>query len=145
MCNRLGGETGPLGYELERKVIPVSPSTLHAYLLVLLLGFKGMQIEEHAREVMAYCAQLGKDFGARITGVGSKLNRPYRNTNLLRPPSTYNIPVTNKDPGPDGLLNTADDTGQSITYYEYPVALQPASLRSTAALSRATESRVRPR
>jgi DNA recombination protein RmuC len=43
-------------------VIPVSPSTLHAYLLVLVLGFKGMQIEEHAREVMAYVAQLGRDF-----------------------------------------------------------------------------------
>src|SRR6185503_16148838 len=53
VCNRLGGETGPLGYALERKVIPVSPSTLHAYLLVILLGFKGLQIEEHAREVMA--------------------------------------------------------------------------------------------
>ena len=62
VCNRLGGETGPLGYALERKVIPVSPSTLHAYLLVILLGFKGLQIEEHAMEVMAYCAQLGKDF-----------------------------------------------------------------------------------
>jgi DNA recombination protein RmuC len=62
VCNRLGGESGPLGYALERKVIPVSPSTLHAYLLVILLGFKGLQIEEHAREVMAYCAQLGKDF-----------------------------------------------------------------------------------
>jgi DNA recombination protein RmuC len=62
VCNRLGGETGPLGYALERKVIPVSPSTLHAYLLVILLGFKGLQIEEHAREVMVYCAQLGKDF-----------------------------------------------------------------------------------
>jgi DNA recombination protein RmuC len=30
---------------------------------VLVLGFKGMQIEEHAREVMAYVAQLGRDFG----------------------------------------------------------------------------------
>jgi DNA recombination protein RmuC len=63
VCNRLGGDTGPLAYALERKVIPVSPSTLHAYLLVVVLGFKGLQIEEHAREVMAYCAQLGKDFG----------------------------------------------------------------------------------
>ena len=63
VCNRLGGSTSPLSYALERKVIPVSPSTLHAYLLVIVLGFKGLQIEEHAREVMAYCAQLGKDFG----------------------------------------------------------------------------------
>jgi DNA recombination protein RmuC len=63
VCNRLGGSSSPLAYALERKVIPVSPSTLHAYLLVVVLGFKGLQIEEHAREVMAYCAQLGKDFG----------------------------------------------------------------------------------
>jgi DNA recombination protein RmuC len=63
VCNRLGGGASPLAYALERRVIPVSPSTLHAYLLVILLGFKGLQIEEHAREVMAYTAQLGKDFG----------------------------------------------------------------------------------
>jgi DNA recombination protein RmuC len=63
VCGRLGGDASPLGYALERRVIPVSPSTLHAYLLVLVLGFKGMQIEEHAREVMAYVAQLGRDFG----------------------------------------------------------------------------------
>jgi DNA recombination protein RmuC len=63
VCNRLGGDASPLSYALEHKVIPVSPSTLHAYLLVVVLGFKGLQIEEHAREVMAYCAQLGKDFG----------------------------------------------------------------------------------
>ncbi len=63
VCNRLGGASSPLTYALERNVIPVSPSTLHAYLLVLVLGFKGLQIEEHAREVMAYCADLNRDFG----------------------------------------------------------------------------------
>jgi DNA recombination protein RmuC len=63
VCNRLGGSSSPLAYALERNVIPVSPSTLHAYLLVLILGFKGLRIEQHATEVMAYCAQLGKEFG----------------------------------------------------------------------------------
>lgn len=62
VCNRIGGDANPLGYAHERRVIPVSPSTLHAYLLVLVLGFKGLQIEEHAREVMAYVADLGRDF-----------------------------------------------------------------------------------
>jgi DNA recombination protein RmuC len=62
VCNRLGGGSSPLTYALERNVIPVSPSTLHAYLLVLVLGFKGLQIEEHAHEVMAYCADLNRDF-----------------------------------------------------------------------------------
>jgi DNA recombination protein RmuC len=44
-------------------VLPVSPTTLTAYLQVVLLGLKGLQIEQHAHEVMAYCAQLQKDFG----------------------------------------------------------------------------------
>jgi DNA recombination protein RmuC len=56
------GKESPLSYALERKVIPVSPSTLHAYLLVLVLGFRGLQIEEHAREVMTYVADLNRDF-----------------------------------------------------------------------------------
>ena len=34
-----------------------------AYLQVIVLGLKGLQIEQHAQEVMAYCAQLQKDFG----------------------------------------------------------------------------------
>ena len=63
VCNRMGGAASPLAYAHERKVIPVSPSTLHAYLLVLVLGLRGLQIEEHAREVMAYVADLNRDFG----------------------------------------------------------------------------------
>lgn len=62
VCNRLGGAASPLAYALERNVIPVSPSTLHAYLLVLVLGFKGLQIEQHAQEVMTYVADLNRDF-----------------------------------------------------------------------------------
>jgi DNA recombination protein RmuC len=50
------------GYALGKRVFPVSPTTLHAYLLVITLGLKGMQIEQHAQEVMAYCGQLGQDF-----------------------------------------------------------------------------------
>lgn len=58
------GKTGALlEYAHERNVVPVSPSTLVAYLHTIVLGLKGMQIEQHAQEVMAYCAQLQKDFG----------------------------------------------------------------------------------
>jgi len=49
-------------YALGKRVFPVSPTTLHAYLLVITLGLKGLQIEQHAHEVMAYCGQLGRDF-----------------------------------------------------------------------------------
>ena len=47
-----------LGYAHGKRVFPVSPTTLHAYLLVIALGLKGLQIEQHAQEVMAYCCQL---------------------------------------------------------------------------------------
>jgi DNA recombination protein RmuC len=50
------------GYALGKRVFPVSPTTLHAYLLVITLGLKGLQIEQHAQEVMAYCGQLARDF-----------------------------------------------------------------------------------
>jgi DNA recombination protein RmuC len=58
------GKTGALlTYAHEKRVLPVSPTTLTAYLQVVVLGLKGLQIEQHAQEVMAYCAQLQKDFG----------------------------------------------------------------------------------
>jgi len=58
------GKTGALlEYAHAKRVLPVSPTTLTAYLQVIVLGLKGLQIEQHAQEVMAYCAQLQKDFG----------------------------------------------------------------------------------
>src|SRR5919199_527045 len=58
------GKTGGLyAYSLGKRVFPVSPSTFHAYLAIIVLGLRGLQIERHAQEVVAYCAQLGKDFG----------------------------------------------------------------------------------
>jgi DNA recombination protein RmuC len=59
VCGRSGGL---YHHALERRVFPVSPSTFHAFLLVVLLGLRGLQIEQHAQQVMAYCAQLARDF-----------------------------------------------------------------------------------
>src|SRR6266511_129854 len=57
------GKTGALlAYAHERRVFPVSPTTFTAYLQVIALGLRGMQIEEHAHEVMAYVAELQRDF-----------------------------------------------------------------------------------
>ena len=58
------GRTGALlAYANDKRVLPVSPTTLTAYLQVVVLGLKGLQIEQHAHEVMAYCATLQKEFG----------------------------------------------------------------------------------
>ncbi len=58
------GKTGTLlRYAHEKRVFPVSPTTFTSQLQVIALGLKGMQIEQRAHEVMAYCAQLQQDFG----------------------------------------------------------------------------------
>jgi DNA recombination protein RmuC len=57
------GKTGALlSYAHERRVFPVSPTTFTAYLQVIALGLRGMQIEQHAHEVMGYVADLQRDF-----------------------------------------------------------------------------------
>jgi DNA recombination protein RmuC len=57
------GRTGALlRYAHDKRVFPVSPTTFTSQLQVIALGLKGLQIEERAHEVMAYCAQLQRDF-----------------------------------------------------------------------------------
>ena len=41
--------------------------------------------------------------------------------NILRPYSAYNIALTRRDPGPDGVLNNGDD-GSPVTIYDYDPA-----------------------
>ena len=67
--------------------------------------------------------QLIADFAVRATGIVSRTINAQRVQNNLRPYDAYNIPVTNRDPGPDGQPGTADDPGTSVTYWEYPVSL----------------------
>jgi DNA recombination protein RmuC len=58
------GKTGALlKYAHEKGVVPVSPNTFTAYLQMIVFGLRGLQIEQHAQEVMSYLAQLQKDFG----------------------------------------------------------------------------------
>jgi DNA recombination protein RmuC len=57
------GKTGELlQYAHTKRVFPVSPTTFTAQLQVIVLGLKGLQIERHAQDVMAYVAQLAGDF-----------------------------------------------------------------------------------
>jgi DNA recombination protein RmuC len=57
------GGTGELHqYAMSRRIFPVSPSTFHAYLAMIVIGLRGLQIERHAQDVMDYCGQLAKDF-----------------------------------------------------------------------------------
>ena len=49
-------------YALERRVIPVSPNTLYAYLTVIVYGLRGLQIEQKTREILQYLQQLENEF-----------------------------------------------------------------------------------
>ncbi|MFQ5681833.1 MAG: DNA recombination protein RmuC [Candidatus Binatia bacterium] len=49
-------------YALSKKVIPVSPNSFYAYLQAIVLGLKGMKIEEQAKEIIQYLSRLEGDF-----------------------------------------------------------------------------------
>jgi DNA recombination protein RmuC len=57
---------------LERRVVPVSPNSLYAYLQVIILGLRGLRIEANAREIQADLARLGGDL-ARVRDHVQKL------------------------------------------------------------------------
>jgi DNA recombination protein RmuC len=69
-------ETGLFEYALDKRVIPVSPNTLFAYLQVIALGLKGMKVEETAQKILAGLGQLEVDLGkvqASFDKVGTQL------------------------------------------------------------------------
>lgn len=53
-------ESELMRYAYEKQVIPVSPNTLYVYIHTILLGLKGMQVEEHARVIMGDLQKLSK-------------------------------------------------------------------------------------
>ena len=55
---------GVLGHAMQRSVIPVSPHTFYAYLLVILHGLKGMRVEQRAREIQDQLGGLRQQFDA---------------------------------------------------------------------------------
>jgi DNA recombination protein RmuC len=57
-----GDERQLFSYALERRVIPVSPNSFYAYLQTILLGLRGMKVEERAREILNTLARLRGDF-----------------------------------------------------------------------------------
>ena len=61
--DELGGDRSLAAYALERKVVPVSPNCLFAYLQAIALGLRGLRIEAHAKEVMGQLGRLTGDLG----------------------------------------------------------------------------------
>ncbi|MBI4522739.1 MAG: DNA recombination protein RmuC [Deltaproteobacteria bacterium] len=57
-----GGDKTLSHYALQRRVIPVSPNSFYIYLQAIVLGLRGMRIEERAKEIIQYLTRLEGDF-----------------------------------------------------------------------------------
>src|SRR5262249_22131736 len=61
-----------------------------------------------------------------MPNLGAKVNYIYmtqfdnvQTVNVLRPYSYFNVPLSRQDPGPDGVVGTADDGGM-VNVWDYP-------------------------
>jgi DNA recombination protein RmuC len=70
----VGGGTSLAEYATRKRVVPVSPNTLHAYLSVVRMGLRGFQLQQSAREVLQHLAHLGSD----VEDLRSKLDTAIR-------------------------------------------------------------------
>ncbi len=52
-----------LDYALARRVIPVSPGTIYAYLQAIVLGLRGLEIDRRAREILDHISRLQGEIG----------------------------------------------------------------------------------
>jgi DNA recombination protein RmuC len=69
-------DTALATYALERRVIPVSPNSFYAYLQVIVLGLRGLQIEANAREIQGDLLRLASDLAnarEHVTKLGAHL------------------------------------------------------------------------
>lgn len=78
------GEKAMYAYAISHQVMPVSPNSFYAYLITLSQGFRGMRIEERAKEIIDHLNRLrvelerfGEDFrkvGMHITNAQTRYN-----------------------------------------------------------------------
>jgi len=54
-------------YASQKRVLPVSPTTLYAYLRAILMSFEGQKIESEAKEILASLRAIKKDYD-RVEG-----------------------------------------------------------------------------
>ena len=78
----------------------------------------------HVSEVTASMEhELAPNVAVRGLYVLKHIGSDYNTINVLRPYSAFNIPITRRDPGPDGVLSTGDD-GEIFTIYDYDPAFR---------------------
>jgi len=75
------GETQDiLQYSLDKKIIPVSPNLLYAYLMTVAMGLHGLQIEKQAAEIRQNLKKLNSSFAEFLSNwdtLGTHLRNAY--------------------------------------------------------------------
>ncbi len=91
----------------------------------------------HIQEISASLErELAPNLAARVLYVMKRSGDDFSsNINVLRPPSAYNIPITRRDPGPDGVLGTGDEGGL-VTIYDYDPAYRGSNFVSNQTVNR---------
>jgi len=83
--------------------------------------------------------ELAANMGLRVMYVHKLVAGSINNTlpsnstvtiNTLRPYSAWSVPITRRDPGPDGILGNADDAG-TVTLFDYSAAFRGAAFVNT--------------
>jgi DNA recombination protein RmuC len=67
-----------LQYSLDKKVVPVSPNLLYAYLMTVVMGLHGLQIEKQAAEIRQNLKKLNASF-TDFTSIWDVLGKHLRN------------------------------------------------------------------
>jgi hypothetical protein len=78
--------------------------------------------QPHTWETTAsYERELAANLAVRVMYINRLVSGGIEILNPRRPYDAYSVPITRRDPGPDGVLNTGDDGGR-ITLYDYATA-----------------------
>ncbi len=75
---------------------------------------------------LSYERELAASLGLRVMYVNKIVSGSLETVNTKRPYSAYSVPITRRDPGPDGVLNNADD-GDRITLFDYASSFRGAA------------------
>ncbi|MGD0338728.1 MAG: DNA recombination protein RmuC [Bacteroidota bacterium] len=88
-----GDDNSLYEYAYERRVFPVSPNTFYTQLQVVSLGFKGLQIEKSAKEIIQNLSRLQNDLqrfaedfetvGRHLTNAKNKYDESARKLDML--------------------------------------------------------------
>jgi carboxypeptidase family protein len=79
--------------------------------------------------------ELASNLAFRGLLVHKRARGEYGTVNVLRPFSAWNIPITRRDPGPDGTANNADD-GDLVTFFDFDPAYRGARFEQNQPVNR---------